>query len=218
MKELARAVLLLTVAICSGCASVDKARVAVEKICVEPSTVELLGESDWVIVGNLFGGLGSFDELEIGRAFAAYDDCSSEPSSLPTVDKFRRAMVGWTLIEVSRVDVPLLFSVHGNIAVLVPHDVLDRDAFDVGIPGVWMGYGNLVAASWTPDHVFVVSEVLCDLDDNYRECARQYERGLFDLATGLEHSRDGELKRNPTQIDVITYKRIDERTDSGVAN
>ncbi len=218
MKNSTSFVLILLAVFCGGCVSVDRALTSVERVCAKQSTLERLEKSDWIIIGNLFGGMGSFEKLKEGRAFAAYSDCSEKPSSLRTEDELRAAIAGWTLLEISRFRVPLLFSVHSNMPVLVPHKVIDRDDFDVGIPGVWMGYGNLVAARWTPDQVFVISEVLCETGDGYQKCARQYERGLFDLATGIEHTRTGEPIRNPVRIDTNTYKKLDENTDHVSAN
>ena len=141
VEKLARLLLLFSVTIICGCVSVDKAIADVDRICVESSTVELLGESEWVVIGNLFGGLGTIDSQDAGDAFAAYSDCSNERSSFQTIDEFSQAIAGWTFVEVSRGDV-ILFSYHGNIPVFVPHDLLDRDDFDVGLPGFWMGYGT----------------------------------------------------------------------------
>jgi len=200
---------LSAAALLSGCASVNEAFSDVNRICRKPEQIEFLKESDWVLVGNLFGGFGSFEPENLENGFSNYENCSPGPKSLSNVDEFANAMAGWTLIEVRRFNVPLVASVHWNVTVLIPQNTLETDNFDIGSPWVWMGYGDLVAARWTSDHVFVVSEILCRKGEGYRGCTSDYERGLFDLADGFEHALNGKLKRDRVQIDTDTYKKIE---------
>jgi hypothetical protein len=201
-----RLFLVFSVIILAGC--ITNPVGDVEKLCIDSELTVTDAESEWILVGNLFGKFDAFESEDVAEVFSIYSGCTTGQASLQTVDDFERVMSGWTTIETYLINL-VLVSGHRWHTALVPMDVLDKSNFSKYMPGGWGGRGSLVAAKSTHDGVFVVVEILCNKGAEYSECAADYERGLFNLESGFQFGFDGEKKESEVRIDTASYKTIE---------
>jgi hypothetical protein len=109
---------------------------------------------------------------------------------------------GWASIQTS--GIPLAGS--WRIRALVPA-TLSQDLGFAPAAGssVFGATGDLVAATSDRDGMVWMERVLCRRGDGYRECARKYQIGVFDLNTGQELARDRKPKTGGALVDVTSY-------------
>ena len=87
--------------------------------------------------------------------------------------------------------------------------VLQSVQFPSPVGAHWGSTGDLVVASSNEDGVIFVDKVLCkDAADDYKTCAAQYTRGIYDKNTGAEIDSSMKQKSSGTRIDVSTYRTL----------
>jgi hypothetical protein len=111
---------------------------------------------------------------------------------------------GWTSVET--------FAIPGIMNIRFPAVVRVSDMDNIGFASTFGSFvagttGDLIAAKSNQDGMYFVDKVLCkDAASDYSDCAHQYQRGRFDLNSGIELDRNLKPKSDGAQIDILTFK------------
>lgn len=170
-----------------------------------------------IVVGRLsayreFGE--EFGEQNIERGYSNYLRSFEKhrPGAPPVLGpaEFGESIAGWTMIQVD--GAPFVVGVY--VRALVPSEVVDELNFENPIHS-FVAYDatDLVAAETNADGAVIIKALLCREGPKYSECALQYEKGVFDLETGLELYTGLKPKVNTGKlIDPVSYKILRDRS------
>lgn len=195
---------------------IDKARTQAEQnarssVAKEAASDALTAElKTGVIVVGEAGPLRKLSESDRKAFYKDYVKMSEmwhpgKPASLSEA-QFVAMAGGWSTMET--------FSIPGLVKMTLPALVHVSDIDSIGFASTMGAFlagttGDLVAAESNADGALVITQVLCsDKSPDYRACAKQYEKGRFDIMGGRELDRHAKPKEGGVRIDVKTYKVI----------
>lgn len=165
-----------------------------------------------IVIGRL-SAYRKFDEKNIERGYNNYVESFQKARSDATPSlgfaEFRNTVSGWTMIQVY--GAPFVVAVY--LRALVSSKVVSELRFENFIHS-FVAYDttDLVAAESNADGALVIKVLLCREGPKYSDCALQYEKGVFDLETGLELTMGLKPKVNTGDlIDPISYKLLRDR-------
>ena len=163
-----------------------------------------------LVIGNV-GSLRTLDEKDrITFYQKSYVPTAEKwhPGQKPALSQaeFTSDFVGYTNIVTW--SIPSLLSRRSAAA------VRKAEASEINFPGPRMAHmfgstGDLVVASTNSDGAIFIDKVLCkDSADDYKTCAAQYARGIYDRNTGVEVDTSMKPKSDGARIDVATYRAL----------
>ena len=213
----------LLLVLCSGCAtegvgigSVTFVNEGLAKYGTLPgpheSEIETADGADRSPVSGLIavGAVSNFREFEnenlddlYSRYVASFEVWGSGRDPVVTRSDFSLDYAGWTRLMIRRA---MLGTASWYVTTLVTSELASGIKFEHPFRvSVDQSTGDLVAATTNVDGAFVVDAVLCRDDENYTDCAAQYESGVFDARTGMELENNLDAKQGGTQIDTVTF-------------
>jgi hypothetical protein len=143
---------------------------------------------------------------EFYRSYVAFAE-KWHPGEAPRLDAaaFQDKLAGWASIETSAV--PGVMSWRSRV--LVPASVA-RDMQFASAAGSFMfeTTGDLVVARQDYDGLTWLERVLCRDGKAYRDCARNFQTGIFDENTGIELDRHRKPKADGAAVDVTSYVKL----------
>ena len=143
-----------------------------------------------------------FNEANIQEYYSSYEKFSAQihPNSPPAIDfdEFRDSFSGWTNLKyfslpiVAGFFLPIPTGLYEDA--LVPNGLSEQIKFPSSAGTILVQEaGDLLAARTNSDGFYIVKKILCKDVPGYFECAKQYEKGVFDGITGVE--LDSNLKK-----------------------
>lgn len=159
-----------------------------------------------VVIGTVgaYRKMGNNSEREyLAYTRAAQKYLGDRPISLSS-DDFIDSVVAWT--KVHTYTIPLLLTVHTNTLIgigespTVNYVRVDQEAFHAT--------GDLVSARSNSDGLFFLEKRLCDKENEYAECKKNYVRGVYDIKSGKELGLGYREKKNGKRINTQTYEII----------
>jgi hypothetical protein len=161
-----------------------------------------------LIIGTTgpFRPVGDQERAEFYRSYVAFA-AKWHPGEPPRLDSaaFQDRLSGWASIETS--GVPGVISWRSRV--LVPASAA-RDTRFASAAGSFMfgTTGDLVVARQDFDGLIWLERVLCRDDKTYRDCAKNYQAGIFDENTGIELDRHRKPKADGAAVDVTSYVKL----------
>jgi hypothetical protein len=169
--------------------------------------------TDTTVPGTLIiGTTGPFrpvsdqERAEFYRSYVAFA-ANWHPGKPPRLDAaaFQDKLAGWASIETS--GVPGIMSWRSRV--LVPSRAASDTRFASAAGSFMFGTtGDLVVARQDYDGLTWLELVLCRDDKTYRDCAKNYQSGVFDENTGIELDRNRKAKDHGAIVDVTSYVRL----------
>jgi hypothetical protein len=161
-----------------------------------------------LIIGTTgpFRPVNDQERVEFYRSYVAFA-AKWHPGEPPRLDSaaFQDKLAGWASIETS--GVPGVMSWRSRV--LVPAGVA-RDTQFASAAGSFMfgTTGDLVVARQDYDGLVWLERVLCRDDKSYRDCAGNFQAGIFDENTGIELDRHRKPKADGAAVDVTSYVKL----------
>jgi hypothetical protein len=161
-----------------------------------------------LIIGTTgpFRPVSDQERVEFYRSYVAFA-AKWHPGEPPRLDSaaFQEKLAGWASIETS--GVPGVMSWRSRV--LVPADAA-RDTRFASAAGSFMfgTTGDLVVARQDYDGLAWLERVICRDDKTYRDCAKNYQAGIFDENTGAELDRHRKPKTDGAAVDVTSYVKL----------
>ncbi len=157
------------------------------------------------------GRTGPFRSFEnrktLATAYTAYSkDNNGYAHGLPMLSYrgFEEAFDGWTTLMVAQVRL----AGHLSLDVYVRKGDGQTVGFSSVTGSTLIGAReDLVSAEFTLDTpYYVIKKLLCEDGDDYRDCSKRFEIGLYDIHSGRKLSRKYAIKPAGTLIDTQTYE------------
>ncbi len=188
-------------------AQIDQTRAQLQRN--EASTAPADAAVPGVLIIGTTGPFRAVSDRERGEFYRSYVAFAAkwhpgEPARLDA-RAFQDKLAGWASIETS--GVPGIASWRSRV--LVPASVA-RDTRFASAAGSFMfgTTGDLVVARQDYDGLTWLERVLCRDDKAYRDCAKNFQAGIFDENTGVELDRHRRPKADGAAVDVTSYVKL----------
>jgi hypothetical protein len=152
-----------------------------------------------------------FEENEAEEFYPQYSEFAQRinPDKAPSISlgDFVEMFSGWTMLKYF--SVPLVGGLYEDA--LVPKALAGLIKFpSATTTALVQATGDLIAGQVNADGFLVIERLLCKEKEDFKACKQEYEKGIFDAATGRELKQSLELKESGRQIDVNSLKVLRE--------